>query len=236
MIDVTFIFNGQKARSLGLELQSPLSLSAAVPKISTSTIPGRNGVLHYYDGSYENRDLSGEGFILSADVSKRIGIINAWLLGPKGYARLERDEDPDHFMMARCKKGINSKIVKGLLTSCNISFDCKPQRFLKYGEGEFDVTESKKLLNPTAYDALPIITIEGAGNVSISSGLWTLEFKDLSGSVTFDSETLCSYNGNVNLNAKTSLSGDVILPPGENTFTVNGSVTAIKIIPRWWEI
>lgn len=236
MIDVTFIFNGQKARSLGLELQSPLSLSAAVPKISTATIPGRNGVLHYYDGSYENRDLSGEGFILSADVSKRIGIINSWLLGVKGYARLERDEDPDHFMMARCKKGINSKIVKGLLTACDISFDCKPQRFLKYGEREFDVTESKKLLNPTFYDALPIITVEGEGNISISSGSWTLEFKGLSGSITYDAETLCAYNGNVNLNAKTSVTGDVILSAGENIFSVSGTVTSIRIIPRWWEI
>jgi phage-related protein len=236
MLDVTFKIDGRRMRDLGLELQSPLTLSAPKPRVSTVKIPGRNGDLHYYDGSYDNRDLSGDCFILGADVIRKINEINAFLLGKRGYRRIELDEDEEHFMLGRCETGLSYRIVKGILTACSVSFDVKPQRFLKYGEKEVDVTESKEIRNPSAFISLPVIAVEGAGNVTVSSGEWSLNIKNLSGKVVYDAEMLCAYSEAFNQNYHTAVSGNVVLSPGVNTFKVTGNVSAVKIIPRWWEL
>ena len=110
MLDVTFKIDGRRMRDLGLELQNPLTLSAPKPRVSTVKIPGRNGDLHYYDGSYDNRDLSGDCFILGADVIRKINEINAFLLGKRGYRRIELDEDEEHFMFGRCETGLSYRI------------------------------------------------------------------------------------------------------------------------------
>ena len=170
---------------------------------------------------------------------KKIDAINSFLLGTRGYRRIEPDEDPEHFMLGRCERGLSHRIVGGLLTDCSVTFDVKPQRFLKYGELEIEPT-SMILRNPTGFPALPIISIEGAGEVTVSSssdsGNWSLRYKAFPSTASFDAETLNSYSGSISLNAQTVITGEVALTPGDNVFEVTGNVTAIKIIPRWWEL
>lgn len=240
MLDVTFKIDGRRMRDLGLELQSPLTLSAPKPRVSTVKIPGRNGDLHYYDGSYDNRDLSGDCFILGADVIRKINEINAFLLGKRGYRRIELDEDEEHFMLGRCETGLSYSIVKGILTACSVSFGVKPQRFLKYGESElvFD-GGSFTVHNPTAFPALPLITFEPteAGNdILCQLGNGVVGFKNVQGTVTYDAATLCAYDGNgTNINESTAIYGDIIFDPGE-THVIAANVRSVKIIPRWWEL
>lgn len=237
MLDTGFTFNDIRSKQIGLELQAPLVLSAAEPNVVTTTIPGRNGTLCYYDGSYKNRTLSGDCFILGEDVERKIGEINAWLVRYRGYGRIELDEDSEHYMLARSKTGIRSQIINGVLNACSVSFDCKPQRFLIYGEKAVDVTDSKVIYNPTAFPSLPDIIIEGNGDVSISTPLWSLSFKDLTGEVRYSSESYIAYNKhNEIFNNNTIVSGDILLNSGKTTFTTTGDVTSVKIIPRWWEI
>lgn len=240
MLDVTFKIDGRRMRDLGLELQSPLALSAPKPRVSTVKIPGRNGDLHYYDGSYDNRDLSGDCFILGADVIRKINEINAFLLGKRGYRRIELDEDEEHFMLGRCETGLSYRIVKGILTACSVSFDVKPQRFLKYGESElvFD-GGTFSVHNPTAFPALPLITFEpreGESEILCIVGDVGIGFKNVQGPVTFDAATLCAYDGNgTNINESTVINGDIIFDPGETHVTA-ANVRSVKIIPRWWEL
>lgn len=240
MLDVTFTFDGKRMRDMGLELQEPLSLSAPVPRGSTTKIPGRNGDLHYFDGSYENRELSGDGYILGADVINRIGEINALFLASPGYKRIELDEDPLHFMLGKAKSGISTRVRKGLLSACPISFDVKPQRFLKYGEEAIFIDKPDTVVhNPTAFPALPLITFDvypdGEGKVLGFFGDCNIGFDDVEGRIVFDAETLCAYDGEGNnINGKMFFSGDPSLMPGETNFFFVGA--SLTVIPRWWEL
>ena len=236
MIDTSFVFDGIRAKDMGLELQAPLILTEAVPRVETYSIPGRNGDLHFYDGSYDNRRVYGSCFVLGRGASDTITRINRWLLGSRGYKRLILDECPDHFLLARSEYGLQQQLRLGILGKGNISFDCMPQRFLMYGEKSVEVSHLGGIVNPTGFASLPLITVTGSGNVTVSSGDWEISITDLNGSLTFDSESSFAYNGNTNLNSFISVSGEVVLLPGENVINISGNVESLRITPRWWEI
>ena len=63
MLDTDFFLDGVSARSKGIYCGSPVSFSAAVPRISAVQIPGRSGDLLQDDGGYYN---------ISAKVDRRL--------------------------------------------------------------------------------------------------------------------------------------------------------------------
>lgn len=236
MLDESFVFDGILAKSMGIELTEPMTISSAVPQIETVSIPGRNGDLHYYDGAYSNRKVTAKCFMLDETLKSDINKINSWLLGARGYRKLILDDDPQHYMMARVSSGIPFKTIRGILNpSFDITFDCKPQRFLNYGDDEEDVTTSLLIYNPTVFESYPIIisTAKGTGTIKIGDKIISTTYV---GTMYYDSENDVAYNGNENLNSKISVSDMITLVPGENTITISSNVTEIKIIPRWWEI
>lgn len=236
MIDETFIFKNKRAKSKGIELQEPLSISAAKPNVDEAIIPGRNGVVLDYDGSYANRTITARCFLLDASLEKRIDEINSWLLGQNGYFRFEDTSDTKHFMLARAVNGIEKKARMGILNPFILEFDAKPQRFLNLGEKVLDVTDSKSIYNPTSFPAMPLIRIIGIGDISVTIFGTTLNFFDLSGAVTYDAETDNAYNGTQNMNSKVGTTDTLVIPSGKSDITVTGNLIKLEITPRWWEL
>ena len=64
-VDNFFIFDGKRSYSMGIELQGPVSVSGATPNITEYRIPGRNGGLHEWDGTYADRRISASRYMLS---------------------------------------------------------------------------------------------------------------------------------------------------------------------------
>lgn len=236
MLNETFIFKGKRAKNKGIELQDSITLSAAVPIFSEYNIPGRNGTLYQYNGTYENRSIIVPCFLLSYLLEKDIDSINSWLLSDPGYHRFEDTNDEKHFMLARAKQGVNKSARAHLLNSFVLEFDTKPQRFLKSGEKTLDVTERKNIYNPTQFPALPLIEVQGSGDITITINGVALKIYDLNGTITYDAESDDAYNGENNLNNKVGVSDQMTIPSGSNSISVSGSVTSIKITPRWWEL
>lgn len=236
MRDNTFIFKGKRGNSKGIELREPIRISAAVPKVDAVSVPGRNGDLHFYDGTYENRRIEMRCFLLTYEVERSRNDINAWLIGEKGYFRFEDTEDSKHFMLARARQGLEKEVRAGLLNPFDLEFDAKPQLFLKSGERALDVTSTMVVHNPTAYTALPILEIEGSGDITISLGGGVLYIYDLDGTLIYDAESDNAYYGDINLNFKVGSQGVPCITPGYNNITGSGSITSLKITPRWWEI
>lgn len=236
MLNETFIFKNKRAKSKGIELQESISISAAVPNVDETTIPGRNGTLISYDGSYANRTITAWCYLLDHALEQGIDSINAWLLGQNGYFRFEDSNDTKHFMLARAVRGLDKNARMSLLNPFTLEFDAKPQRFLKLGEKAVDVTSTKAIYNPTSFPALPLLEISGSGDIAVTVFGITLNVYGLNGVITYDAETDTAYNGAQNLNSMVGTTDTLIIPKGKNDITVTGSVTSLKITPRWWEL
>lgn len=59
---------------------------------------------------------------------------------------------------------------EGLLTGeFDVTFDCKPQRWLTSGETAVAVTSGGTITNPTLFDAEPLLAVEGYGEVKFNN-------------------------------------------------------------------
>ena len=236
MLNETFYLDGIDARSAGIQLQSPIEFSEAVPVVEAQTIPGRNGDLIWETGSYENRSGSASCFCLQKDVEKAISSAGRFLMGKKGYRCLETSDDPDHYWLARVENSPQIAMRLRTLAPFEIGFDCKPQRFVKAGENAVVFTSSGSLFNQYGQIALPFITLYGQGAGRLTIGDCVVEVKALDGTLYLDSDTQNAYNeyGNQNLNINAPVFP--VLGDGEIQIAFSGGIERIEIIPRWWEL
>jgi phage-related protein len=236
MLNETFYLDGIDARSAGIQLQAPIEFSEAVPISKAQTIPGRNGDLIWETGSYENRSGSASCFCLQKDVEKAISSAGRFLMGKKGYRRLETSDDPNHYWMARVENSPQLAMRLRTLAPFDIGFDCKPQRFVKDGENRIVFTESGSIFNQYGQIALPFIFIYGQGAGWLTIGNCNIEVKALNGTLYLDSDTQNAYNESGNQNMNINAPTFPVLPDGETKIAWSGGIERVEIVPRWWEL
>ena len=236
MLNETFYLDGIDARSAGIQLQAPIEFSEAVPVVEAQTIPGRNGDLIWETGSYENRSGSASCFCLQKDVEKAISSAGRFLMGKKGYRRLETSDDPDHYWMARVENSPQIAMRLRTLAPFDIGFDCKPQRFVKSGENPVVFTSDGYIFNQYGQNALPIIVLRGQGAGRLIVGHCFVDIKAMDGTLYLDSETQNAYNNNGNQNLKIDAPTFPVLEAGEIPILFTGGIEQVEIIPRWWEL
>lgn len=236
MLNETFYLDGVDAASVGIQLQAPIEFSEAVPVVKTQTIPGRNGDLILETGSYENRIGSASCFCLQKDVERAVAAAGRFLMGKKGYRRLETSDDPDHYWLARVKNSPHIEQRLRMLSLFEIGFDCQPQRFVKSGEDSIVFAQNGSIFNPYGQVALPLITLYGQGAGRLTIGDCVVEVKAINGTLYLDSDTQNAYNnnGNQNLNIKASIFP--VLGDGETPIAFGGDIWRVEITPRWWEL
>ena len=236
MHNETFYLDGIDASSAGIRLQGPIVFSKAIPVVEMQTIPGRNGNLVFETGSYENRVGSASCYCLQKDVEKAVSSAGRFLIGKKGYRRLETSDDPDHYWMARVENSPQIAMRVRMLAPFDISFDCKPQRFVRSGENSVVFTSSGSLFNQYSQIALPFIILYGHGAGRLTIGDCIVDVKALDGTLYLDSDTQNAYNDegsqNMNINAPVFPT----LPDGEIQIAFSGGIERVEIIPRWWEL
>ena len=236
MLNETFYLDGIDARSAGIQLQAPIEFSKAVPVFEAQTIPGRNGSLIWETGSYENRSGSASCFCLQKDVEKAISSAGRFLMGKRGYRRLETSDDPDHYWMARVENSPRIEQRLRLIAPFEIGFDCKPQRFVKSGENAMVFQNSSSIFNHYGQTALPFIALYGHRAGRLTIGDCVVDVKTLDGTLYLDSDTQNAYNDNGNQNMNISASVFPSLPDGEIPIAFSGGIERVEIIPRWWEL
>lgn len=134
----SFKFNGVTSEELGLFIQVPPSYIFPTRDVSSVTIPGRNGELYIDNKSYKQNERSYE---VAAQISKgndlysHAGKVIEWLNSTKGeYFRLEDSYDNDVFRIATFISSGSITNYYNEAFAFNVTFKCKPQRFLKTGE------------------------------------------------------------------------------------------------------
>lgn len=248
-------FKNTSTLDMGVVIQTPPVYEFPSKNVETVNIEGRNGSLYIDKNTYSNvrrsyyiasKFKNNETFI-----TKSKQIID-WLLTTKGYNRLEDSYEPDYYRLAIFKDSGELPNLNNMATAIQITFECKPQRYLKTGETAIKVTAKDtwvQINNPTMYDSKPIIILNASNiNIEIKNATTSSETTTYMSTINIadsfngkiDSELQDCYNDTMYLNNKVTLSDSKfpVLKPGNNwiRITGTGTLTKFEIIPNWWTL
>lgn len=244
-----FWIDGVCNEDIGIIPQSFPTFSGASPKVTTYAIPGRNGELTYWDGTYSNVQVKIPCYVVDAiSVEPAISAVNALVSGG-GYHKFVISTEPGRYRMARCLAAPDINIRAMHLAPFVLNLNCKPQRW-------FDATEmidiagtGGTIFNHTAFVAKPVMRCHlasGNGGVTMtitnSDGTSTVYFGILGSDadwieVDFESKTAVLSTGEEYHIQTFDADG---LAPGLNTIAVTSvssdRFAAISVEPRWWTL
>ena len=252
-----FTFNNNDSRNYGVYISGSGTYNAPARAYEMVSVPGRNGDLIISQDRYVNTELTYPAFI-GDPFNSDLQSFRAMMMSVGSYARLSDSYHPDEYRAAFFADGLEvtpTNTLKG--GEFEITFNCKPQRFLVSGESAVEVASTGKLTNPTQYPAKPSIVVQGYGTLNV--GGTRMEIANVFSSVVIDSEILDCYANNglplVNSaivgaailgtsgyvananNAVTFLSGDFpVLPPGDTRIVYDNTITKVTVFPRWWRL
>lgn len=232
-----FVFDGKSSLEYGIGISGSGTYNKPARRIEKVTVPGRNGDLVLEDGSYENIDYTFPAYIVE-ELPLRIEALAAMLLSTKGYKRLEDTYHPGYYRMGVYKDGID--VTTGTLNeygTFEITFDCKPQRFLHAGEIALVFLENGVISNPTLFESKPLIRVWGTGVLGIGSESIQITAADEYTDIDCDAEEAYkdSYVNNCNGNIRLSGLNFPTLGKGDTGISLDG-ITRVEIIPRWWTL
>ena len=232
-------FNGVSSEELGIVVEHPPNYEIAKRRYETIQVPGRNSDIIIDNNCFDNVDrtydiaIGQEGGDFTVFASRMAD----WLSSGSGYCRLEDTYEPEYYKMAVMSdpgEVINILQQAGRTT---VTFNRRPERFLKMGERFVDVYNGSILTNPTKYVAKPIIELSGSGDGSLTVGRRTIEIRNLVDGFIIDSELQEAYSDGINQNDNViATNGLPILDAGENVISYSGGIKSVKISPRWWTI
>lgn len=231
-------FAGTDSRSLRLAIEDEPMYTTAQRLVETENVPGRNGDLFFDHCSYLNTEAE---YAISAyakphytaELARRAAL---WLQGTPGYHRLEDSFRPDEFRLAMFNGPLDVEIMLRTWGRAKLTFDCKPQRFLKCGEMPQTITNGSTLVNRWQ-DAHPLICVHGSGSGVLMVGEYEADLLSIpSAGLTLDCEEQDCYINGTNLNRFVELADGLfpVLRHGESKIRWSGGIESVTILPRWW--
>ena len=197
------------------------------------SVPGRNGDLIISENRYSNVERPIRCYINGNWQQNYVALVDA-LSAIDGYARLETTEEPDVYMMASLTSEIQPSMwefnERGTFT---LNFNFKPQKWLKSGENRIEIDPSRTIVNPTSFDAYPLIEVEGTGSITINSSVLTLSTN--TSTTIIDCELQDAYEGSINRNGDLTIVGGFPVLTDTNVISMAGFQTCY-IYPRWWRL
>lgn len=230
------IIDGKNCADYGVWISGSGTFDASPRAMESIVVPGRNGDLHFDNGRFQNIAVTYPAFI-SRRFQPRMDDFRAWLCSKYRYVKIEDTYHPDEFRLGLFKGGLTvSTTARNLSGSFNLTFDCKPQRFLKSGEIPVTYTASGTIYNPTEYAAKPLIKCYGTGGTVTINGV-SVGVTGCTNYVILDCDLMESYEGSTSRNGTTTLvNGEFpTLGAGANAVAFSG-FSRVEITPRWWRI
>lgn len=179
-----FTFDGENSKDYGVYISGEAVYDAPDRSMDMVQIPGRNGALALDNGYYNNINVTYPAGCFAddqEDFAAKLSRIRNMLASRHRYCRLEDSYHPDYFRLALYRSGLDvSPVAMNRAGRFNITFDAKPQRFLKTGE-EIQALDADE--PPTeVYGPADIVTFQGKPGDSIVSSVLSVEpVQDLNG-------------------------------------------------------
>ena len=230
------MFNGTSSQDLHALVQTAPEYEFPEKDYSVTHVEGRNGDIVIDTGSWQNVPRT---YNLAIDTRKIsyaevASKLVQWLHSASGYARLEDSYEPDFYRMAIYKDSGSISNIYSKAGQIEISFDCKPQRYLKNGEVSDLFTSNTEYRNPTDFPSKPKIVIHGSGSGTVKIGAYEITIFNILDGMTVDCEIQDTYKNDINCNSRVSIAEYPKIIAGNNTISMSGGVTSIEITPRWW--
>lgn len=226
-------FNGKNFADFGVFVDESKAHIKAKKSYEKTSVVGRNGDLTYSNNRYENVSIEIPCFIRS-DFIRRYAALMEFLTSEDGYRRFEMSSEADYYREAVLNESDDPETGPWTKSaSFTLTFDCKPQRWLK--EGERAHKSPASLFNPTLMDAKPLIRVYGNGTLKVATETLTIK-KHSYPYIDIDCALQDCFYGATNCNSLVTMSsGDFpVLSTGKNGFSFTG--TSYEVIPRWWTI
>lgn len=232
----TFTYNGTTSSTYGIFVEHRPVVTFPKRVIESINVPGRSGNLLFDTGAYDNVTLTYQvAYIHSGSVRADAISIATWLY-QHDYYELSDTYDPSYYRKAVYVSPLNVTDILNVAGRANITFDCKPQRYLLSGKSALTPAKNSSITNDYQ-NALPVITISGSGNGTVTIGNTTVTITGQTAAIVLDSERQTAESGGNNANSLISLSnGFPVLEHGSTTVTWTGGVSSISVVPNWWTL
>lgn len=244
LTEAWFEFKGIRSDEMGILIRQMPTRSLPGRNVTRKTVSGRNGTLAYGDITYKDVNVR-----LECDIrdESNIAAILGWLTGD---GRLRFSDEPEYEYQASIDKEYSRSSIQPRLSGqrFTVSWVCHPFRYQHPEAEEITITTNgKELTNPGTAPAQPKIEIRGSGDFSLTIGMQTVFFNDVTGGgIIIDSELGDALTLDGDLLANDHMDGDLFeIQPGYNVVSwltggeddegnaSSGVVTAIIITPRW---
>lgn len=231
-----FTLDGVDSRDFGVYISGQGTFSAPARSYELLPVPGRNGDLVGTEKRFENGELTYPAFIY-ANFKQNIADFRAFLDSLFGYHRIVDSYHPNEFRMVFFQGEFAPDVTaKNDAASFDITFNCKPQRFLLSGEQATTLTADGSITNPTRFNSQPLLRVYGTGDLGINGDTITISQADVYTDI--DCEMMDAYKGTENRNQYITLTNYnfPVLVPGENGIALGTGITRVEITPRWWTV
>ena len=241
-----FIYNGMISRDYGLTVSGEDTWTRPQPDVTRISVPGRNGDLIQLGNRYQNLNITYHCGIVK-NLRTNFDAFNAALLADPGYHRLEDSYHPEYYRMAVFESALDPDVKgRGIVGEVDITFNCKPQLFLKSGELEVTMGDGGIIYNPTPYTASPLIRFNfqnsaQGGSITINGRTISIQNPGTVEDFIID----CARQDIYMLDTKENRNNDFILSdgeffelyPGRNTINFVGMFRdQVYITPNWWMV
>lgn len=224
-------FAGVPLSDFGVYVSGGGTFNAPARAYDAVDIPGRDGALLLSEKRLENIDITYPAFVY-ANFRENMRRLRSFLLSRVGYQRITDTYHPDEYRLGYFAGDLDvSATPVNDAGSFDLTFACKPQRWLTSGETVQTFTAAGTITNPTYCNAMPLIRAYGVGTLTI--GNYSLEITSADDYTDIDCDIMEAYKGSENRNGVLRLTEFPVIVPGENAVSFTG-FSRVEITPRWW--
>lgn len=165
-------FDNVNLADYGVYITGEAVYNAPERDVEIISIPARNGDYVIDNGRFNNITVTYPAGIFDYDAetfASRISEIRNFLASKKGYKKITDDYNPNEFRYGFFVGGFEvSPVANNTAGEFEISFNCKPQRFLTSGETEVSLASGDTITNPSLFDSKPLLEVFGYGILTIN--------------------------------------------------------------------
>lgn len=257
--DNYFVFDGVDSRTFGAIAFFNDVDSSPIKEYTTSVIPGRSGDFLLNDRRFANIAQVYD-VVIPTNFETNYANLRAFLLSRDGYCRLEDTSHPDEFYQAYFSEQIKPRVSRDRdIGRFQITFNRKPQRWLKSGEEEIALAiniNNQTVTNPTRFATYPLLYFHFGASPQLSINVNGTNIIKTDNSIAanryvyIDLETLQCYGSSSATSTSYTYYNQYILydisdrkkafmlSPGSNAVKLSSisGITSASIIPRWYTI
>ena len=188
-----FNFDGESSKTFDLIITGGAIFDAPERDVELIEIPGRNGALVQDLGRFKNVTVTYQCALTSTKEHEFVDAmrkVREWLCSKRGYCRLWDDFNPGEYRLGMFKGYIEVTNEAPVVGRFDLSFDCKPQRFLLNGDNPVAVSDGGSIFNPTLFEAKPRLQVYGYGSIGINGEEMNITLEPLGDTMLYPEITI----------------------------------------------